>query len=134
IISGAALLNALEVVGKRIEDVRVVFSGAGAAAIATAEHYIRLGVKREHVLMCDSRGVLHTGREDVVDPYRARFVRETERRTLTDALDGGDVFVALSVGGVVSGAMVAAMAPRPIIFALANPDPEILPEDVLAVR
>jgi malate dehydrogenase (oxaloacetate-decarboxylating)(NADP+) len=134
IISGAALLNALEVVGKRLEDVRVVFSGAGAAAIATAEHYIRLGVKREHVLMCDSRGVLNTEREDVVDPYRARFVRETERRTLAEAMDGADVFVGLSVGGVVSGAMVAAMAPRPIVFALANPDPEILPEDVLAVR
>lgn len=134
IISGAALLNALDVAGKRIDEVRVVFSGAGAAAIATAEHYVRLGVRRENLLMCDSGGVLHSGRQEGLDPYRARFVRETTARTLADAVVDADVFVGLSVGGVLSGAMVATMAPDPIIFALANPDPEIMPEEVEAVR
>jgi malate dehydrogenase (oxaloacetate-decarboxylating)(NADP+) len=134
IISGAALLNALEVAGKRAEDVRVVFSGAGAAAIATAEHYIRLGVRRENLLMCDSGGVLHRGRLEGLDPYRARFVQDTPHRTLADAIAGADIFVGLSVGGVLSGEMVATMARDPIIFALANPDPEILPEEVEAVR
>jgi malate dehydrogenase (oxaloacetate-decarboxylating)(NADP+) len=134
IISGAALLNALEVADKRIDEVRVVFSGAGAAAIATAEHYVRLGVRRENVYMCDSGGVLHRERAEGLDPYRARFVQDTPWRTLADALVGADVFVGLSVGGVVSGEMVASMAADPIIFALANPDPEILPEDVRAVR
>jgi malate dehydrogenase (oxaloacetate-decarboxylating)(NADP+) len=134
IISGAALLNALELTGKAIDEVRVVFSGAGAAAIATAEHYVRLGVRRENVVMCDSGGVLHTERTDEIDPYRARFVQDTPLRTLSEALVGADIFVGLSVGGVVSGAMVATMADNPIIFALANPDPEIMPEEVLAVR
>jgi len=134
IISGAALLNALELTGKAIDEVRVVFSGAGAAAIATAEHYVRLGVRRENILMCDSQGVLHVGRTEAMDPYKARFLRETPHRTLAEALVGADVFVGLSVGGIVTREMVATMADRPIIFALANPDPEILPEDVLAVR
>jgi len=134
IISGAALLNALELTGKAIDEVRVVFSGAGAAAIATAEHYVRLGVRRENILMCDSQSVLHVGRTEAMDPYKARFLRETPHRTLAEALVGADVFVGLSVGGIVTREMVATMADRPIIFALANPDPEILPEDVLAVR
>ncbi len=134
IISGAALLNALELVGKEIGEVNVVFSGAGAAAIATAEHYVRLGVRRDRILMCDSEGVLTRDRIDRMDPYRARFARETERRTLAEALEGADVFVGLSVGGIVTGEMIARMAPNPIIFALANPDPEILPEEVEAVR
>ncbi len=135
IISGAALLNALEIVGKDIAQVSVVFSGAGAAAISTAEHYVRLGVKREHILMCDRAGVIHSGRNpDELDPYKARFIRETPARTLADALVGADVFVGLSVAGAVTGAMVAQMSARPVIFALANPVPEIQPAEVRAVR
>jgi malate dehydrogenase (oxaloacetate-decarboxylating)(NADP+) len=134
IISGAALLNALEVVGKDIAAVKVVFSGAGAAAISTAEHYIRLGVKREHVIMCDRKGVIWKGRADDMDKYKARFQSETKARDLAEALVGADVFVGLSVAGAVTGAMVAKMAASPIIFALANPVPEILPHEVKAVR
>ena len=134
IISGAALLNALELTEKRIEEIRVVFIGAGAAAIATAEHYVRLGVRRENILMCDSHGVITPQRAVDMDRYKARFARETERRTLAEALEGADVLVGLSVGGIVSKEMVASMADRPIIFALANPDPEITPEEVLEVR
>src|SRR3954471_15661543 len=134
IISGAALLNAVEVVGKQMEDLKVVFSGAGAAAIATAEHYIRLGVKREHILMCDKSGVIYKGRKGELDPYKARFAGETSARTLQDALKGADVFVGLSAAGAVTGEMIKGMASRPIVFALANPVPEILPEEVRAVR
>ncbi|HKW49337.1 MAG TPA: malic enzyme-like NAD(P)-binding protein, partial [Gemmatimonadaceae bacterium] len=134
IISGAALLNALEIVGKAIEDVIVVFSGAGAAAISTAEHYVRLGVKREHILMCDRQGVIYKGRTGDMDPYKARFQGETKARTIEEALAGADVFVGLSVAGAVTGAMIAKMASRPIVFALANPVPEILPDEVRAVR
>ncbi|HVH39086.1 MAG TPA: NADP-dependent malic enzyme [Gemmatimonadaceae bacterium] len=134
IISGAALLNALEVSGKDIAAVKVVFSGAGAAAISTAEHYIRLGVKRENLLMCDRKGVIFEGRADDMDPYKARFQVKTEARTIAEALVGADVFVGLSAAGAVTGAMVATMAKAPIIFALANPVPEILPEEIHAVR
>jgi malate dehydrogenase (oxaloacetate-decarboxylating)(NADP+) len=134
IISGAALLNALEIAEKDIATVRVVFSGAGAAAISTAEHYVRLGVLRENILMCDRAGVIYAGRAGEMDPYKARFANSTDARTLSDALVGADVFVGLSVAGAVSGAMVARMGPRPIIFALANPMPEILPDEVRSVR
>ena len=134
IISGAALLNALEIVGKRIEDVRVVFSGAGAAAIATANHYVQLGVTREHIILCDRAGVIHAGREDGMDPYKARYAADTAARTLAEALDGADVFVGLSVAGAVTGEMIARMARSPIVFALANPVPEIMPDEVRAVR
>jgi len=134
IISGAALLNALELVEKEIANVRVVFSGAGAAALSTAEHYVRLGVKRENIVMCDLHGVVYVGRTVAMDPYKSRFARDTEMRTVTQALVGADVFVGLSAGGVITGAMVAGMAERPIIFALANPNPEITPDEVRAVR
>ncbi|HEX4932595.1 MAG TPA: malic enzyme-like NAD(P)-binding protein, partial [Gemmatimonadaceae bacterium] len=134
IISGAALLNALEVVGKDIGEIKVVFSGAGAAAISTAEHYVRLGVKREHVIMCDRKGVIYQGRADDMDKYKARFQSATPARTIADALVGADVFVGLSVAGAVTGQMVATMAKSPIIFALANPVPEILPHEVKAMR
>ncbi len=135
IISGAALLNALEIVGKDLAQVRVVFSGAGAAALSTAEHYVRLGVKREHIIMCDRAGVIHEGRtEGDMDPYKARFMNKTAARTIADALVGADVFVGLSVAGAVTREMVAQMASRPIIFALANPVPEISPDEVRAVR
>jgi malate dehydrogenase (oxaloacetate-decarboxylating)(NADP+) len=134
IISGAALLNALEVTGKDVASLKVVFSGAGAAAISTAEHYVRLGVPRENILMCDRAGVIYKGRPGELDPYKARFANETKARSIADALVGADVFVGLSAAGAVTGEMVKTMADRPIIFALANPVPEILPEDVRAVR
>jgi malate dehydrogenase (oxaloacetate-decarboxylating)(NADP+) len=133
VISGAALLNAAEITGRKLEDLRVVFSGAGASAIASGEHYVRLGVRRENILMADSKGVIHSGRDDL-DPYKSRFAAETAHRSLAEAMEGADVFVGLSKGGVVSREMVMGMAERPIVFALANPDPEITPEEVHAVR
>jgi malate dehydrogenase (oxaloacetate-decarboxylating)(NADP+) len=134
VISGAALLNALEISGKRIEDLTVVFSGAGAAAIATAEHYVSLGVRRENIAMTDSKGVIRRDRGNL-DRYKGRFATDrADIHTLEDALRGADMFVGLSVAGAVTKEMVAGMAEAPIVFALANPDPEILPEDVLAVR
>src|SRR5438105_10782028 len=134
IISGAALLNALETVEKAIEDVVIVFSGAGAAAISTAEHYVRLGVRREHILMCDRQGVIYKGRTGDMDPYKTRFQVETKARSVADALVGADGFAGLSVAGAVTGEMIAKMATRPIVFALANPVPEILPDEVRGVR
>ncbi|HYJ80198.1 MAG TPA: NADP-dependent malic enzyme [Longimicrobiaceae bacterium] len=135
VISGAALLNALEIVGKRLDEVRVVFSGAGAAAIATAEHYVSLGVRRAQICLVDRQGVIRADRDPArLDPYKARFALDTAWETLADAMAGADVFVGLSVAGAVTGEMVASMAERPIVFALANPDPEILPEEVLAAR
>ena len=134
IISGAALINALEITGKDIAKVRCVFSGAGAAAISTAEHYVRLGVKRENIILTDRAGVIYKNRPGTMDPYKARFAGETSARSLADALVDADVFVGLSVAGAVTGEMVARMAPNPIVFALANPDPEISPDEVRAVR
>ena len=135
IISGAALLNAVEIVGKSLEEIKVVFSGAGAAAISTAEHYVRLGVQREHITLCDREGVVYEGRGPKHwDEYKARFAHRTDARTLADAIVGADVFVGLSVAGAMTKEMVAKMAARPIIFALANPTPEILPEEVREVR
>jgi malate dehydrogenase (oxaloacetate-decarboxylating)(NADP+) len=134
IISGAALLNALSIVGKKIEKVRVVFSGAGAAAISTAEHYVRLGVPRENILLTDRQGVIYEGRPGELDPYKAKFANKTKARTIAEALVGADVFVGLSVAGAITGEMVAKMAKKPIVFALANPEPEILPDQVRAIR
>ena len=134
IISGAALLNALECVGKKIEKIRVVFSGAGAAAISTAEHYVRLGVPRENILLTDRQGVIYEGRPGELDPYKAKFANRTKARTIGEALVGADVFVGLSVAGAITGEMVAKMSKKPIVFALANPEPEILPDQVRAVR
>src|SRR5881398_589488 len=133
IITGAALLNALEIVNKDIRQVRVVFAGAGAAAVASAKHYVRLGVPQDQITLCDERGVLHADRDDM-DDYRRRFAVRGKARTLAAALEDADVFVGLSVGGIVSGEMLKAMAPRPIVFALANPDPEIMPEEARQAR
>jgi malate dehydrogenase (oxaloacetate-decarboxylating)(NADP+) len=133
IISGAALINALELADKKIEDVRVVFSGAGAAAIATAWHYERLGAKRENLWFVDSKGVINTKRDNLT-PQKARYAVDTDAETLADACVGADVFVGLSIGGLMTQEMVKSMARDPIVFAMANPDPEILPEDALAVR
>jgi malate dehydrogenase (oxaloacetate-decarboxylating)(NADP+) len=118
IIAGAALLNALEVAGKRIEQVRVVFNGASASAISCAEHYIRLGVRRENILMCDTKGVLYKGREEGMNAYKERFAAETSARTLADALQGAGVFIGLSMGNCVTPEMVRGMAENPIVFPL----------------
>jgi len=134
IISGAALLGALEIVGKKIDQVRVVFVGAGAAGIACAAHYLRLGVQRERILMVDTKGVVYTGRTEGMNAYKARFAQKTELRTLTEALREADVLVGLSAKGAVTPDMLKVMAPRPIVFALANPDPEITPEDARGAR
>jgi malate dehydrogenase (oxaloacetate-decarboxylating)(NADP+) len=133
IISCAALLNAIELVDKKISEVRIVFSGAGASAIACAKLYKDLGVKEDHILMVDSKGVLHDGRADL-NVYKQEFKRRTEARTLSDAMKGCDVFVGLSSAGLVTPDMVKAMGPKPIIFAMANPDPEITPDEVASVR
>jgi malate dehydrogenase (oxaloacetate-decarboxylating)(NADP+) len=134
IISGAALLNALEVAGKDIGKVRVVFNGAGAAGIACAEHYVRLGVKRENIILCDTKGVVYTGRKEGMNPYKERFARETKLRTLAEAIKDADVFAGLSVKGAITPDMVRSMAANPIVFAMANPDPEITYEDAKACR
>ena len=134
IITGAALLNALEIVGKDIEKVRVVFSGAGAAGLATAKHFLRLGVRRENIVMCDVYGVLYEGREEGMNAYNSAFAIKTSLRTLAEAMKGADVLVGLSTGGCVTAEMVKTMAERPIIFALANPDPEISYPDACAAR
>jgi len=134
IIGGAALINALDLAGKSLADVTVVFSGAGASAIASAEHFTRLGVTRGNILIVDSTGVVHEGRAEGMNEFKARFAVRTEARTLADAMRGADVFVGLSVAGLVTKEMVASMAASPVIFALANPDPEILPEEVAEVR
>ena len=133
IISGAALLNALELVKKDLDQVNIVFAGAGAAAIATAEHYVRLGVKREHIVMADHKGVIYKGRGDM-DEFKQRFASDTKARTLAVALQGADVFVGLSVGGIVTGEMLQGMAKKPVVFALANPTPEIMPDEAKKAR
>ena len=134
IISGAALLNAVEIAGKDIAKLKCVFSGAGAAAISTAEHYVRLGVKRENIVLTDRAGVIRKDRAGTTDPYKARFASDTTAHTLAEALVDADVFIGLSVARAVTGEMIARMAPKPIVFALANPEPEILPDEVRAVR
>jgi len=133
IITAAALINALDIVGKKIERVKVVFSGAGASALSTAKHLLRIGMTLDNILICDSKGVIHEGREDLTK-YKAVFAAKTSHRTLEDAMAGADVCIGLSAKGAVTKEMVASMATAPIIFALANPDPEILPEEVLEVR
>ncbi|MEP7028814.1 MAG: NADP-dependent malic enzyme [Candidatus Eisenbacteria bacterium] len=134
IISAAAFLNALEVVGKQPQDVKVVFSGAGAAGIGCAKLYMEMGVRPENLLLCDSQGVLYEGRGNGLNEWKLPFVRKTDARTLADALEGADVFVGVSVAGAVTPAMLKGMAERPIIFAMANPDPEITYTDALAAR
>ncbi|DAC43560.1 MAG TPA: NADP-dependent malic enzyme [Candidatus Thalassarchaeaceae archaeon] len=136
IISGAALLNGLELVDKVISEVRIVISGAGASAISCARHYVRLGVHKANIVMVDSKGILTKARLDSGDlnEYKAEFVRNLPEGSISDAMIGCDVFLGLSKGGLVSPEMVKSMAERPLIFALANPDPEILPEDVMSVR
>ena len=133
IISGAALLNALTLVKKDIDKIKVVFAGAGAAAIATAEHYVRLGALRSNIVMADHKGVIYKGREGL-DEFKQRFAVDTKARTLAEALQGADVFVGLSVAGIVTGDMLQGMAKKPVIFALANPTPEIMPDEAKKAR
>ncbi len=125
IIAGAALLNALELTGRRIEEIRVVFSGAGAAAFGCIRLWLELGVKREHLMLVDSTGVLYEGRTERMNRYKEEFTVVTDARTLEDAIAGADVFVGLSVAGLLKPEMLESMASKPIVFALANPDPEI---------
>ena len=125
IISGASLLNALRLVGKGIDEVSVVYNGAGAAAMACARLHVALGVRPENVTMCDSKGVIYKGRTEGMNPYKVPFASDTDARSLSDALQGADVFVGLSVPGALTGQMLRCMAPDPVVFALANPDPEI---------
>ena len=133
IIVGAAVLNALEVVGKKIEDVKLATAGAGAAGIACLDMLVALGLKPENILAYDREGVLYTGR-DQMDPDKQRYARDTKARTLGEIVEGADIFLGLSAGGVLKPEMVATMAKQPIILALANPNPEILPEDAKKVR
>jgi malate dehydrogenase (oxaloacetate-decarboxylating)(NADP+) len=133
IIVGAAILNALEVAGKKIEDVKLATTGAGAAGIACLDMLVALGMKPDNILALDRDGVLYIGR-DQLDPDKQRYARATDKRTLAEIVDGTDVFLGLSAGGILKPEMVATMAQRPIILALANPNPEILPEDAKSVR
>ncbi len=134
IISGAALVNALELVGKDIAKVRVVFNGAGASGIACAEHYVRLGVKRENITLCDTKGVVYKGRTAGMNPYKERFAKETPLRTLAEAVKDADVLVGLSVKGAFTPEMLKSMAAKPVVFAMANPDPEITYDEAKAAR
>ena len=134
IIVGAAIVNALHVVGKQIGEVRLAVSGAGAAGIACLDMLVQLGMKKENILVVDRKGVVYVGRAEEMDADKARYARETAKRTLAEVVDGADVFLGLSAGGVLKPEMVRTMAANPIIMALANPNPEILPEHALAVR
>jgi len=134
IIVAAAFLNGLQVVGKDIGCIKLVVSGAGAAALACVDLLLDLGLVRDNVWLSDLAGVVHAGRQELMDPDKSRFAQPTDARTLSDIIGGADVFLGLSAGGVLKSDMVMRMAPRPLIFALANPTPEILPEEVRAVR
>jgi malate dehydrogenase (oxaloacetate-decarboxylating)(NADP+) len=134
IISGAALVNALEIVGKEIGKVHIVFSGAGASAISCANHYVRLGANPDNILMADTKGVIYEGRTEGMNKYKAKYARKTEARTLADAMRGADVFIGLSSANCVQPEMLLSMAEKPIVFALANPDPEITYDLAVATR
>jgi len=134
IIATAALINALEIINKKIDQVKVVINGAGASAIATGNLIIKAGVKRENIILCDTKGVIYKGRVEGMNKYKEAFAVETDKRTLEEAMDGADVFLGLSVKGAVTKNMVKLMARDPIIMAMANPDPEITPEEVYEVR
>ncbi len=134
IVVGAAVVNGLKVVGKQIEDVKLVVSGAGAAALACTGLLVKLGVRRENVWVTDIKGLVYEGRTELMDPDKAVYAQKTDKRTLGEVIDGADIFLGLSAGGVLKAEMAARMAAKPLILALANPHPEIMPEDVKAVR
>ena len=133
IVVGAAATNALRVADKRFEDIKIVSTGGGAAGIACLNMLLKLGVKRENVWLCDIHGLVHAGREVDMNPQKAAFAQVTDARTLDDVIDGADLFLGLSGPGALTADHVARMAQRPIIFALANPTPEILPDQVREV-
>ncbi|NQV15453.1 NADP-dependent malic enzyme, partial [bacterium] len=134
IISAAALLNAVEVAGKQMSKIKIVVSGAGASALSCSEHYIRMGARRENLIMCDSTGVIYKGRTKGMNEYKLPFANDTKHRTLQEALNGADVFIGLSTKDILVGDDLKTMAPTPIIFAMANPDPEISYPDAMAAR
>jgi len=134
IISAAGILNACELTGRALTDLKIVVNGAGAAGIAVLELLHAMGTRAENALLCDSKGVIYQGRDEGMNQWKAAHAADTDRRSLADALDGADCFIGLSVAGAVSKEMVASMADNPIIFAMANPDPEITPEEVAEVR
>jgi malate dehydrogenase (oxaloacetate-decarboxylating)(NADP+) len=133
IITAAAVLNALQIVGKSIDKVKLAASGAGAAGMACLDLLVKLGMARENITVADSRGVIYSGRDENMEPSKAAYAQDTKLRSLEDIVSGADLFLGVSVGGLLSKAMVSTMAEKPIILALANPDPEILPEDALDV-
>ncbi len=134
IVVAAGILNGLKLVGKPLGDVKIVCSGAGAAALACLGLLCVLGAKRENIWIADIEGVVYAGRQKLMDPYKSVYAQATEKRKLAEVMHGADVFLGLSAAGIVSREMVASMAPKPLVFALANPNPEIMPEDVKAVR
>lgn len=134
IITAAALINAVQIAGKKIEKVKIVVNGAGAAAHACSKLFVHLGLKRENLIMCDSKGVIYKGRTDGMNQWKEEFANDTKKRTLTEALDGADIFLGLSVARSVTGDMLKKMNDRPIVFACANPDPEIMPDEAIAAR
>lgn len=134
IIAGAGLMSALEITGKSIDTIKMVINGAGASAIACAKFFLEMGLRKENLLMVDSKGVLYQGRKEGLNPYKEQFLTDTLCRTLEDAMRGADVFVGLSVADALTPDMVRSMADQPVVFALANPDPEIPYEQAKAVR
>ncbi len=134
IISAAGLINACKITKRDLGKIKLVINGAGAAAVACGRLFISMGVKVENIIMCDSQGVIYKGREKGMNQYKAEFANDTKARSLADALSGSDVFIGLSVAGAVTPAMIKSMNPKPIIFAMANPDPEITPDEVKQVR
>src|SRR5690606_18558706 len=134
IIVAAAVYNGLRLVGKEMAAVKVVTSGAGAAALACVDLLVAMGVRRENVWMTDIAGVVHEGRNELMDKWKARYAQRTDARSLDDIVDGADVFLGLSAPGVLKPEMVRRMGPNPLVLALANPTPEIMPEEAQAVR
>jgi len=134
IISGAGLINAMEISGKKIGDIKVVVNGAGAAGIACSNFYVHLGIQKENIVLCDTKGVVYKGRTQGMNEYKEAYAIDTKDRTLADAVKGADMFLGLSVGGALTHDMLKTMNKDPIVFACANPDPEIHPEEALAAR
>ncbi len=134
IISGAALINACDISKRDLKKIKMVINGAGAAAVACGRLFVSLGVKLENMIMCDSQGVIYKDRKEGMNPFKAEFANDTKARTLTDAMKGCDVFIGLSAAGAVNGEMIKSMADKPIVFAMANPDPEITPPEAKKAR